>query len=98
VILVAFKAIDSVLCGQNGGFDSHTPPPQKAAVSVMPVAGYDPRRKSWCISVQELFGAIHPVLRPLGRMRITPADFGASEGREPCPLAAVLPHDLRQIP
>jgi hypothetical protein len=27
VILVAFKAIDSVLRGQNGGFDSHTLPP-----------------------------------------------------------------------
>jgi hypothetical protein len=25
---VAFKAIDSVLRGQNGGFDSHTLPPQ----------------------------------------------------------------------
>ena len=27
VILVAFKAIDPVLCGQGGGFDSHTLPP-----------------------------------------------------------------------
>src|SRR5208282_3513087 len=27
VTLVAFKAIDSVLRGQNGGFDSHTLPP-----------------------------------------------------------------------
>jgi hypothetical protein len=27
VVLVAFKAIDSVLRGQNGGFDSHTLPP-----------------------------------------------------------------------
>jgi hypothetical protein len=27
VILVAFKAIDSVLSGQDGGFDSHTLPP-----------------------------------------------------------------------
>jgi len=24
---VAFKAIDPVLCGQGGGFDSHTLPP-----------------------------------------------------------------------
>jgi len=28
VTLVAFKAIDSVLRGQNGGFDSHTLPPK----------------------------------------------------------------------
>ena len=28
VILVAFKAIDPVLRGQGGGFDSHTLPPQ----------------------------------------------------------------------
>jgi hypothetical protein len=27
VILVAFKAIDPVLRGQDGGFDSHTLPP-----------------------------------------------------------------------
>ena len=27
MVLVAFKAIDSVLRGQNGGFDSHTLPP-----------------------------------------------------------------------
>jgi hypothetical protein len=27
VTLVAFKAMDSVLRGQNGGFDSHTLPP-----------------------------------------------------------------------
>jgi len=27
VILVAFKAIDPVLSGQDGGFDSHTLPP-----------------------------------------------------------------------
>ena len=27
VTVAAFKAADSALCGSNGGFDSHTPPP-----------------------------------------------------------------------
>jgi hypothetical protein len=30
---VAFKAIDSVLRGQNGGFDSHTLPPYLSDVT-----------------------------------------------------------------
>ena len=29
MILVAFKAIDPVLRGQDGGFDSHTLPPKR---------------------------------------------------------------------
>ena len=34
VVLVAFKAIDSGLRGQNGGFDSHTlPPPTYFAIT-----------------------------------------------------------------
>jgi hypothetical protein len=32
VILVAFKAIDPTLREPSGGFDSHTPPPQKPFV------------------------------------------------------------------
>jgi hypothetical protein len=36
VTLVAFKAIDSVLRGQNGGFDSHTLPPY--LIEMTPVA------------------------------------------------------------
>jgi hypothetical protein len=35
VIFTAFKAVDSALRGSNGGFDSHTLPPDLASVYAM---------------------------------------------------------------
>jgi hypothetical protein len=42
VIFTAFKAVDSVLRGPNGGFDSHTLPPTTCAVEHRPF--------SWCVA------------------------------------------------
>ena len=40
VILVAFKAIDPVLRGQDGGFDSHTLPPTFQVVRRLVLRNY----------------------------------------------------------
>ena len=59
MIFAAFKAVDSVLRGSNGGFDSHTLPPYR--VSFLAVA----------LTARELGGATARQAVPVGSNMLT---------------------------